>query len=106
MANTEAKKPAKSKLVPTKTTLKSGVEVVLDYATEQDYDTLRGLLNQAIEEGMTYPQLEPLNMDGFKAYFLPADAFAAKNAKGSTFFITIFLLQPTNIVLTSLSLDF
>lgn len=31
-----------------------------------------------MQEGMTYPQLEVLNLDQFKAYYLAGEAFVAK----------------------------
>eukprot|EP01121_Diplochlamys_sp_Union-15-3_P006100 TRINITY_DN1659_c0_g1_i1.p1 TRINITY_DN1659_c0_g1~~TRINITY_DN1659_c0_g1_i1.p1 ORF type:complete len:191 (+),score=24.22 TRINITY_DN1659_c0_g1_i1:92-664(+) len=87
----ETKKLPKSKLLPISGTLKNGRKVVLDYANESDYPTLQGLLNQVIEEGMTYPQWEQLTMDQFKAYFLAADAFTAKDVESSEILGTFYI---------------
>jgi len=77
--------------VPIEEKLKNGRVAVLDYYVEADIPTLHGLLNDVIEDGMTYPQLEKLTLDGFKAYFLPAAAFVTKDKQSGEILGTFYI---------------
>eukprot|EP01124_Arcella_intermedia_P020766 TRINITY_DN28273_c0_g1_i1.p1 TRINITY_DN28273_c0_g1~~TRINITY_DN28273_c0_g1_i1.p1 ORF type:complete len:190 (-),score=37.36 TRINITY_DN28273_c0_g1_i1:47-616(-) len=79
-----------STLVPVSGVLKDGTEVTLNYAVEEDYETLRGMLNAVIEEGMTYPQLNTLDEAQFRAYFSPS-VFVAKRAKDNQIMGTFYI---------------
>jgi L-amino acid N-acyltransferase YncA len=47
---------------------------------DDDEAAARELLNEAIVEGQTYPQLEVLDAAGFRAYFLSHEAFVCRVA--------------------------
>eukprot|EP00048_Salpingoeca_helianthica_P017436 m.237234 g.237234 ORF g.237234 m.237234 type:complete len:197 (+) comp21008_c0_seq1:146-736(+) len=66
--------------LPLPVTLKDGTTGFIDRLREPDFEFARGLLNAAIEEGQTYPQLEQLDDKGFRAYFLSSEAFALKKS--------------------------
>ncbi|KAL2911212.1 hypothetical protein HK105_209320 [Polyrhizophydium stewartii] len=50
------------------------------------------LMNRIIEDGDTYPQEHPLTEEGFRAYFLAADAFVLKDAAGTV--LGAFYVKP------------
>lgn len=53
-------------------------EISLDYGKESDFPTLRQMMNEVIEEGMTYPQDQLMDESAFSAYFLAGDVFVAR----------------------------
>ncbi|KAL6055348.1 N-acetyltransferase aca1 [Balamuthia mandrillaris] len=79
-------KPRKSSVkltLPITATLKDGrTTLELDYIKEEEHEVVRAMLNEVIEEGMTYPQREVLDPQEFREYFLKADAFVARLVEG------------------------
>lgn len=73
----EAKKGEEEiKGLPVVIELKNGLKGRLQQAREKDFEQMRALLNETIEEGLTYPQLSTLDPSQFKAYFLSHYAFS------------------------------
>ena len=62
--------------VPVTIELKDGTKATLQQARESDYEEMREMLNETIEEGLSYPQLNTLDPLQFKAYFLSHFAFS------------------------------
>jgi len=41
-------------------------------------ETVRAMLNELVVEGLSYPQVEPLTVDGFAAYWQKGEAFVVR----------------------------
>jgi L-amino acid N-acyltransferase YncA len=52
--------------------------VELDEMRSEEVEEVRALLNGAIEEGLSYPQSQPLDAAGFAAYWMNRDAFVVR----------------------------
>lgn len=76
----EAKAPTPTlEYLPMRAILRDGSMVELDYVRgDGEIEQCRTLLNDAIEEGQTYPYRSPLDKDAFRAYFLSDDAFVVR----------------------------
>jgi GNAT superfamily N-acetyltransferase len=46
-------------------------------------ETVRSMLNQFVQAGLSYPQSEPLTVDAFRAYWLKGEAFVIRIGKGN-----------------------
>lgn len=44
----------------------------------EEAETVRNLLNQVVEEGVSYPQSQPLSVEEFANYWLKSDAFVVR----------------------------
>lgn len=65
--------------LPLKIILKNGKEANLTIATEEkEFNELHRILNEVIEEGISYPQENTLNYSEFKAYYLSHEVFILK----------------------------
>ncbi|WP_392530999.1 GNAT family N-acetyltransferase [Nostoc sp. C117] len=64
--------------------LKNGLKVELDYMHSQEEEVVRGILNNVIVEGKTYPQIQPLSQSEFSAYWLSKDAFVVRTSEDGT----------------------
>lgn len=62
----------------------SGLNLLIERASEGDLPTCQALLNEVLAEGTTYPFEGPMDEAMFRAYFLSHEAFVAKDlAAGS-----------------------
>eukprot|EP00736_Rhodelphis_marinus_P010386 Rmarinus@m.20113 len=70
--------------------------VTLDRLLEADYAAVRAMLNDAIEEGNSYPQRETLDEAGFRAYYVSHDAFVLKDdsCEGAEAVVGAFYIKP------------
>jgi GNAT superfamily N-acetyltransferase len=68
-------------------TLKDGQEVTLK--DHDDDESVRDLLNLIIQEGSSYPQRKPLDLEGFQRYWLSHRAYCVcvENALVAAFFL-------------------
>ncbi|CAM9561456.1 unnamed protein product [Pylaiella littoralis] len=64
--------------LPVRTTLPDGTPVEIDYFRESEHAAGHRLLNGVIEEGLSWPFEETLDMDAFRAYFLSHAAFVVR----------------------------
>eukprot|EP00047_Mylnosiga_fluctuans_P016985 m.57921 g.57921 ORF g.57921 m.57921 type:complete len:202 (-) comp6860_c0_seq3:191-796(-) len=81
--------------LPMRVTLRDGSAAVIDRVQEADIEQARTMLNTVIEEGQTYPQLDVLDPQGFRNYFLSHDAFALKKEGDATgLLVGIFYIKP------------
>lgn len=64
--------------LPIRKTLRNGVVVELDWMQPQEREQVRALFNTIVTEGNTYPQIQPLTLEEFNAYWLSRDAFVVK----------------------------
>lgn len=44
----------------------------------QEVETVRAMLNQVVQAGVSYPQSEPLTVDAFTTYWLKGEAFVVR----------------------------
>eukprot|EP00667_Euglena_gracilis_P024527 EG_transcript_28291 len=56
--------------LPLEATLKDGLPVVVDAYREADVAAMHAMLNDAIEDGDSYPYEEPMDDKAFRAYYL------------------------------------
>ena len=92
-------------VLPITGVLKNGVEYILDQVSQEDLETCKELLNEAIKEGMSYPQEKQLDDQGFRAYFLSHDAFCLKVKKvdGCSCVLGTFYIKPKKETMTLLT---
>jgi len=65
--------------LPLNTFLKDGIETILSLCeSEQDHRELNRILNEIIEDGISYPQENPLNFEEFSQYYLTNEVFILK----------------------------
>ena len=90
-----AKKCNKENLnfLPLNAKLKDGSEVAIDFYEENDFLELKRILNEIIEEGISYPQDSVLDDEGFKAYYLSHDVFVMKQSDNKKI-LGAFYLKP------------
>jgi len=74
--------------------LKNGEEAVLELKTNNNFDKeLYRILNEIIEEGIAYPQENPLTFEGFSNYYLSNEVFVLK-FKTTEELIGAFYIKP------------
>jgi L-amino acid N-acyltransferase YncA len=64
--------------LPVLKTLPSGIAVEVDWMQSQEREQVRVLFNTIVTEGDTYPQIHPLTVEEFHAYWLSRDAFIVR----------------------------
>lgn len=86
--------PAK---LPAQVHLRSGAIAIVRSMQPDEAEAVRTLLNQIIEEGSSYPQDQPLDAAGFRAYWCAGQTFAAllpDQAAHGDHLIAAFYLKP------------
>lgn len=79
--------------IPIEEKLSNGTTIRIDFIRDdQDADAVRTLLNDVIEEGMSWPFEEPLSDAEFRSYFFSHTALVARNSLGDV--IGAFYCKP------------
>lgn len=79
--------------IPVEKTVKDGLRVTIDYIRdESDVEATKRLMNDVIEEGMSWPFDKPLSDVQFRNYFLAHSAFVARSPSG--YVIGAFYCKP------------
>lgn len=79
--------------IPVETTVKDGLRITIDYIRdESDVEATKRLMNEAIEEGMSWPFDRPLSDVQFRNYFLAHSAFVVRSPSG--YVIGAFYCKP------------
>lgn len=79
--------------IPVTKATKDGLHITIDYIRdEHDVESAKHLMNEVIEEGMSWPFQEPLSDSQFRNYFLSHAAMVARDPHGEV--IGAFYCKP------------
>lgn len=79
--------------IPTEEVIKDGLRITIDYIRdESDVEAAKRLMNDVIEEGMSWPFDKPLSDIQFRNYFLSHSALVARSLSGDV--IGAFYCKP------------
>ena len=84
--------------LPRRTTLKNGQVALLDLLWEpyddEDVKTLHATFSQVVDEQLGYPQVGPVTLDAFKAYYLSDDVFVLRSQDALGEIFGAFYIKP------------
>lgn len=80
--------------LPLSLRLNDGTSVILDLHRDSDDREVMALLNLVIAEGTSYPQEQPLELEGFHRYWRQADAYTLRSEAGAL--VGAFCLRPNH----------